>query len=78
MHADNAREKVFSTLRAVLDRRGDDIELTLDSELLGVLEMDSLEVGDFSAALEEALGTDPFSQGESPRTVGDVVDFYSR
>jgi hypothetical protein len=26
--------------------------------------------------LEDELGSDPFTNGEMPRTIGDLVDFY--
>jgi acyl carrier protein len=38
--------------------------------------LDSLETAELSATLEDELGSDPFSQGDMPRTVGEVLDFY--
>ena len=52
--------------------------LTDDIALYGDgLELDSLEVAELSAMLEDELGTDPFSaDGDMPETVGQVVAFY--
>jgi acyl carrier protein len=41
------------------------------------LELDSLEIAELSATLEDELGTDPFSGGDSqPQTIGEVLAFY--
>lgn len=42
------------------------------------LKLDSLETAELSALLEDELGSDPFSTGETmPETVGDVIAFYN-
>ena len=52
--------------------------LTDDLALYGDgLELDSLEVAELSAMLEDELGTDPFSaDGDMPETIGEIVAFY--
>ena len=52
--------------------------LTDDTALYGDgLELDSLEVAELSAMLEDELGTDPFSaDGDIPETVGQILAFY--
>jgi acyl carrier protein len=40
------------------------------------LGMDSLDAAEFSTLLERAFGRDPYSSGDFPRTVADVVGFY--
>ena len=41
------------------------------------LELDSLEVAELSAVLEDEFGTDPFSAGDAmPETVGEILAFY--
>jgi len=41
------------------------------------LELDSLEAAELSAMLEDAFGTDPFSEADDlPQTVGDILAFY--
>lgn len=39
--------------------------------------LDSLCVAELSATLEKAYGSDPYSSKILPRTVGDIVAFYS-
>jgi acyl carrier protein len=72
---DTARE----IIGVFLERHGkahDD--LTDDVNLFGDgLELDSLEAAELSAELEDALGSDPFSNGDSPQTIGDVIRFYA-
>jgi len=41
------------------------------------LELDSLEAAELSALLEDELGSDPFSAGDTlPETVGEILAFY--
>jgi hypothetical protein len=46
------------------------------SKLSGDLGLDSLELAELSAALEDDLGRDAFANGVLPRTVGDLLVFY--
>jgi|1185.fasta_scaffold450645_2 acyl carrier protein len=41
------------------------------------LGLDSLATAELSASLEDDFGSDPFSAGELPRTIGDILDFYA-
>jgi acyl carrier protein len=38
--------------------------------------LDSLETAELSAVLEDTFGTDPYSAGEMPQTVGQILAFY--
>ena len=70
-------QTVVSAIRKLLRRRSSDhAELDRNADLYQDLELDSLEVAELSAALEDDLGRDPYSEGLVPRTVGEVVDFY--
>lgn len=40
------------------------------------LGLDSLQTAELSAVLEDEFGTDPFSEGQLPETVGEIVSFY--
>jgi acyl carrier protein len=52
-------------------------ELTDDTPLYADgLGLDSVEAAELSAVLEDEFGTDPFSAGEVPDTVGEIVAFY--
>jgi acyl carrier protein len=41
------------------------------------LGLDSLATAELSAILEDDFGIDPFSAGEVPQTIGDILDFYA-
>jgi acyl carrier protein len=52
-------------------------ELTEDTPLYADgLGLDSVEAAELSAILEDEFGTDPFSAGEVPEKVADIVAFY--
>jgi acyl carrier protein len=73
----DAEKTVRKALRSLLKRReGKEVDVSLDDGLYDQLQLDSLEVAELSAELEDELGTDPYSQGVVPRTVGEVVEFY--
>lgn len=75
----DAERVVFRTLRSMLRRRGGEATaVTVDSDLYGELALDSLEVAELSAVLEDDLGRDPYTEGITPRTVGEVIEFYDR
>ena len=40
------------------------------------LGLDSVEAAELSAILEDEFGSDPYSEGEVPETVGEIVAFY--
>lgn len=40
------------------------------------LKLDSLELAELSALLEDRYGSDPFSDGQMPETVGEIIAFY--
>lgn len=47
--------------------------LTLYAEGAG---LDSLETAELSATLEDRFGTDPYSAGLMPQTLGEILAFY--
>jgi acyl carrier protein len=79
----DAERAVMKALRGVLKRRSkaDDGASNLDfdqhSDLYEDLELDSLDVAEFSAVLEDDLGHDPYSDGQLPRTVAEVIEYYN-
>ncbi|MGJ9412773.1 acyl carrier protein [Aeromicrobium sp. CF4.19] len=38
--------------------------------------LDSLETAELSAVLEDDFGTDPYSEGQMPQTLGEIIAFY--
>jgi hypothetical protein len=69
---------IFDQVRAILRRRDVDVEVGLDSDFFDDLMLDSLEVAELSASLEDGLGSDPYSAGDVPRTVRQVLGFYQQ
>ena len=73
----DARSTVVDAIRAVVEQREEaDLTIAPESKLQEDLGFDSLELAELSAALEEDLGSDPYSQGLAPQTVGELVAFY--
>lgn len=38
--------------------------------------LDSLETAELSAVLEDEFGTDPYSEGQMPQTLAEIIAFY--
>ncbi len=76
--AQDAEQVIVNTIRGLIQRRGaEPPEITDASALAADLDMDSLELAELSAALEDELGSDPYSQGIVPVTVGELKSFYA-
>jgi acyl carrier protein len=70
--------RVVGILRNLLERREQppgDVSAASPLYTDG-LNLDSLEVAEFSAMLEQELGRDPFTDGELPKTVAEVIRYY--
>jgi acyl carrier protein len=75
--APQAERTIVSAIEELLARRGvTGVEITPASTLSEDLGMDSLELSELSAALEDDLGSDPYTEGLIPETVGELVSFY--
>ncbi len=75
----DAQSTIIDTIRELLERRGADTSgITLTSKLTADLELDSLELAELSAVLEDDLGRDPYSEGIVPETVAELVAFYDQ
>ena len=75
---DNLAEELKEMLRTVLEYEKESghnfsLEISLYEEGIG---LDSLDTAAFSAMLEEKYGADPYSKGQFPRTLHDVIHFY--
>jgi acyl carrier protein len=65
------------SIRKFLVRANKDAEAGEETLLFADgLGLDSLETAELSALLEDDLGTDPFSVGELPQTIAEILDFY--
>jgi acyl carrier protein len=70
-------DRVIATVRSFLRLHKKDEEAALDTPLFADgLGLDSLQTAELSAVLEDVLGTDPFSEGEMPQTLAEIVAFY--
>ena len=79
MDKSETADRVIRVVNALLARRKLPGAAALDSPLYrGGLGLDSLAAAELSVMLEMEFQTDPYSEGEVPRTVGDIVAFYAR
>jgi acyl carrier protein len=68
---------IHDTIRSLLEQRGaSGIEVRPQSTLTGDLGLDSLELAELSAVLEDEVGHDPFSEGIVPETVAELIGYY--
>jgi acyl carrier protein len=69
---------IRDTIETLLEQRGaTGIEIKPESTLTGDLGLDSLELAELSAVLEDEVGHDPFSEGIVPETVSALVAYYN-
>lgn len=76
----NAKDQVFDVLEALLSRRDRPSVAVASGTALYTegLGLDSLETAELSAMLEARIGHDPYSAGELPQTVGDLLAYYDQ
>ena len=76
----SVEDTVIAAIRRILKRQGfPETEVALDSKLYGEgIGLDSMSVAELSAALEKTYGKDPYTSGEDPQSVRDIVEFYER
>jgi acyl carrier protein len=75
----SAETIIRDTIQRLLEQRGAlGTEIRPESKLTADLGLDSLELAELSAVLEDEVGYDPFSEGIVPETVGELVDYYNR
>lgn len=71
-------DEVTELLRGFLKERGFSDAITHETELYeNGLGLESLEAAELSALLDMKLGSDPYTAGEIPQTVGDILRFYA-
>jgi acyl carrier protein len=74
----NADQTILDLIRGLIERRGDSPpEIGAELKLTDDLGLDSLELAELSAGLEDALGRDPYSEGIVPETVGELTGYYA-
>jgi acyl carrier protein len=68
---------ILGAIETLLVRRGaSDLSITPESKLTADLGMDSLELAELSAVLEDELGRDPYSEGIVPETIAELIGYY--
>lgn len=73
----NQRESAQTVLSEFLVRASKATEFTGETRLFADgLGLDSLETAELSATLEDEIGHDPFSAGQVPQTVEELLAFY--
>lgn len=71
------RSLAEQVIRTFLAGANKDSEVALDVPIFGEgIGLDSLETAELSATLEDEVGSDPFSAGLMPETIGEILDFY--
>lgn len=72
------RSVAEQTIQRFLTRANKDADVKPETPLFGDgIGLDSLETAELSSMLEDDLGSDPFSEGITAQTVGEILDFYS-
>ncbi len=73
--ADTAR--VEGAIRDFLRRSKKSDDIDRDTVLFaGGIGLDSLATAELSVVLEDEMGFDPFSEGQIPQTIGQILDYY--
>jgi acyl carrier protein len=71
------QQHVENTISGFLSRVDKPADLTPATALFADgIGLDSLEVAELSALLEDEYGSDPFTADTMPQTVGDILAFY--
>ena len=69
------KQTTLETVTLLLRRKNIDADVGLES-VLSELGLESLDLAELSAILEDELGRDPYSAGVLPSTVGEIVEWY--
>lgn len=69
------KQTTFEAVTLLLRRKNIETDVALES-VLAELGLESLDLAELSAILEDELGKDPYSAGTLPVTVGDIVAWY--
>jgi acyl carrier protein len=70
---------ITDAIRGFLRQHQKSEDIDLDTRLFADgIGLDSLQTAELSVVLEDTLGSDPFSEGEMPQSVGEIIDFYTK
>ncbi|MCK9248643.1 MAG: phosphopantetheine-binding protein [Solirubrobacteraceae bacterium] len=69
---------IIDIVRGLIERRGDVPPEIHDASTIGDdLGLDSLDLAELSAALEDRFGRDPYTAGIVPSTVGELTAYFA-
>lgn len=74
----DTEKMVFDAIRRLLHRKQIEAEVSLDAHIYDDLGLDSLDVAELSAILEDNLGRDPYNAGLNPLTAGAILAWYKK
>ena len=71
--------EIIEIVKTVMKHKGlPETDVNASSMLYdGGLGLDSLSAAELSAALETSFGKDPYTSGQLPQTVREIVEFYA-
>jgi len=68
---------IREAIQTLLSRRGAaGLQILPESKLTADLGLDSLELAELSAVLEDEIGHDPYSEGIVPATVAELIAYF--
>jgi acyl carrier protein len=75
--SEDTRETIMRAIRVLLVHKGTpELSVEMNSDIYDDLGLDSLDVAELSATLEDDLGRDPYSEELAPRTAAEIAAFY--
>jgi len=74
--------EIVSIIKDILSEKGKKINIDKDYLNKSIYEdglgLDSMSTAVLSVKLEEKFGFDPYSEGEFPRTINELIGFYKK
>jgi acyl carrier protein len=72
-------DAVLKAIKTVLEQKQESTKIKADKELSLTQDLgfNSLDLAQFSALLEDTFGVDPYTEGEVPQTLKEVVSYYN-
>lgn len=74
----DTEQTVFDAIRRLMRRKQIEAEVSIDANIYDDLGLDSLDVAELSAILEDHLGSDPYNAGLNPLTAGAIIAWYKK
>ena len=80
MRQSSIENKIVDILKSIFTENGiEKNEIPLNQSLYeDGIGLDSLDTATFSVMLERAFGSDPYTEGQFPQTVADIINYYAQ